>query len=293
MRSVLVLRRGGLGDTLLVLPTLRALRRAFPDARLAVAGVSEFVDVLRHHGAADEALSSESLATWRLGSPSDGPVRARLRRHDLVVGDDPALASLAGAGTEVRSFDVVPRSIEPFGLQLARRVGLAPLWPADAWLAPPRGSPVDGAITLAPGSGGRDKCWPRERWLALASHLDARGEQLDVVVGPSEVERDDPRRWPWPAPVRFVAGASVVELAGHLRAARVHVGNDSGTTHLAACLGVPTVALFGPTDPRVWAPPGPHVVVCTGAAGLATIEPSRVANLVADASAVHGRGIGP
>ncbi|HSW50494.1 MAG TPA: glycosyltransferase family 9 protein, partial [Bryobacteraceae bacterium] len=51
------------------------------------------------------------------------------------------------------------------------------------------------------------------------------------------------------------------ELACRLAQARLYIGNDSGITHLAAASGVPVLALFGPTDPAVWAPRGPNVRV--------------------------------
>ena len=87
---------------------------------------------------------------------------------------------------------------------------------------------------------------------------------LHVVVGPVEIERDDPRRWPWPRAVELVVEPDSAALAARLERASAFVGNDSGTTHLAAMLGVPVVALFGPGDPRVWAPPGDHVSVVRG-----------------------------
>jgi ADP-heptose:LPS heptosyltransferase len=119
-------------------------------------------------------------------------------------------------------------------------------------------------VVLAPGSGGRAKCWPRPHWLQLAGALAARGERLEVLVGPAELERDDPRRWPWPAPVAAVVEPDLVPVAERLRQARAFVGNDSGTSHLAALLGVPTVAIFGPSDPAVFAPLGPRVRVLGG-----------------------------
>ena len=65
--TVLVIRRGGLGDTLLMLPMLAALRRAHPGAALHFAGVHEFAAVLQHFAAVDRALSSETLQLWALG----------------------------------------------------------------------------------------------------------------------------------------------------------------------------------------------------------------------------------
>jgi ADP-heptose:LPS heptosyltransferase len=73
-----------------------------------------------------------------------------------------------------------------------------------------------------------------------------------------------PVRWcagpeePLPGAVRI---ADLYELACWLATARIYIGNDSGITHLAAAVGTPVVALFGPTDPRIWAPRGPHVRV--------------------------------
>ena len=62
------------------------------------------------------------------------------------------------------------------------------------------------------------------------------------------------------------------------------VGNDSGTTHLAAMLGAPTVALFGPTDPAVWAPTGPRVRVLGGG------DPTAVVDVAAVGAAVLALG---
>lgn len=99
---------------------------------------------------------------------------------------------------------------------------------------------------IHPFSGSPKKCWPLDRFQELASRL--------------------------PMPVRWCAGPEeqlpdavriddLYELACWLATARVYIGNDSGTTHLAAAVGTPVVALFGPTDPRVWAPRGPSVRV--------------------------------
>ncbi|MBM4060407.1 MAG: glycosyltransferase family 9 protein [Planctomycetes bacterium] len=261
MASVLVLRRGGLGDTLLLAPLLRALRRCWPGARLCLAGVREFAEVLAAFGCADEAWSSEDLATWALGgdAAAGAAARARLCRFAHVYADA-GLPAFPGSPATT-TFD--PRRHVPgvpFGLQLARQVGLEPDWPGDAQLAPARLARPLAPIALAPGSGGRTKCWPRARWLELAALLGPRAP-LQVVVGPTELEADDPRRWPWPDGTQFLCGRTALQLAQALAAAGSYVGNDSGTTHLAAMLGVPAVALFGPSDPAVWAPVGAHVRV--------------------------------
>lgn len=125
-----------------------------------------------------------------------------------------------------------------------------------------------GPIVVHPGSGGEDKCWPVECFEALLEGLRGRGLSVLPVLGEAEVER-----WPAERLERWVGvhdaalPRSVGELHGLLTGARAYVGNDAGPTHLAAQLGLPTLALFGPTDPRVWSPRGP------GASVLAPQEP--------------------
>ncbi len=248
MDRVLLIRRGGLGDTLLTAPLLRALRRARPDASLHLAGTREYCDVLARYGLVDEALSAEDLWLWQ-------PERARaaLARYALVIGDE---VSQVDRPLHVARVD----SGVPFGLQLARQAGFEPRWPEDASLGEPRPAASDVCV-LAPGSGGARKCWPRASWLQLCGELQSAGRRVEVVVGPVEVERDDPRGWSWPDGVSFVVEATPCGLAARLQEAGRFYGNDSGVTHLAAALGVPTTAVFVTTDPGVWAPVGLHVRV--------------------------------
>lgn len=256
---VLLVRRGGLGDTLLMAPVLRALARAHPGAAIDFAGNSEFGAVLAHWGLAARVFSSEDCQRSRWGSDGAGSPGERWRRYRAILSDDPAFEALARPTCQVACFDPRPRDAQPLPLQIARQVGLALLWPQDARCGTWRPEP-GGAVVLAPGSGGRAKCWPSVRWLELAAGLAAFG-RVAVVVGPVEVERDDPRTWPWPVPVSFLVHEAVVVLGGDLARAQAFVGNDSGTTHLAAMTGLPTVALFGPSDPAVFAPNGPRVEV--------------------------------
>jgi heptosyltransferase III len=250
-KDILVLRRGALGDTLLTAPLVRALRREAPASRVTLAGVAEHADVLAAVGVVDRAVSSEVVG--------GGSSAARKR----LVGFDWVIADVPGLGDEELRPHVVAVDV-PFGLQLARQIGLEPHWPEDAWFVPAAGGGAgrgDGPVLLAPGSGGAAKRWPASSFVSLAERLAGRAWSVHVLVGPVELERDDPRAWPWPPGVAFVVEPAVVNLLPRLASASAFVGNDSGTTHLAAMLGVPTVALFGPSDDRVWAPVGPRVDV--------------------------------
>jgi ADP-heptose:LPS heptosyltransferase len=97
------------------------------------------------------------------------------------------------------------------------------------------------------------------------------------------LERRMPVEW-CAGPQDELAGArrfdDLYELACWLASARVYIGNDSGPAHLAAAVGTPVVALFGPSDPAVWAPRGPRVAIASAPA-LDAITVEHVASLVA------------
>jgi len=117
-------------------------------------------------------------------------------------------------------------------------------------------------IIIHPGSGGRAQCWPVARFVELVESMPP----VDVtwMLGPAESGSDE----------RFtllhqraggdeslVVERDLLEAAGHMASSDLYVGNDAGTTHLAAAMGVPAIAIFAPTDPRLWRPLGNHVIV--------------------------------
>ncbi len=124
----------------------------------------------------------------------------------------------------------------------------------------PGGAPL---ALLAPGAAfGPTKRWPASRFAALADILADRGVLSGIVVGPGE-ERlgEDISRRARHRPVVLGADLDPVELAALLRYARVVVANDSGPMHLAAAVGTPVVAFFGPTDPGRTAPMGAPALI--------------------------------
>jgi heptosyltransferase-2 len=112
-------------------------------------------------------------------------------------------------------------------------------------------------VALAPGAVGRGKRWSTARYAEVARTLAAKGISVWVLGGPNEtvLARE----------IVAAGGARVKDLTGNdlrdaivaLKAADAAVTNDSGLMHIAAALGTPTVALFGPTNPRLWAPLNP------------------------------------
>lgn len=126
------------------------------------------------------------------------------------------------------------------------------------------------AVVIHPFSGGRAKNWPLSRFEQLALEI---GMPVEWTAGPEE-ELVGARRF-----------ENLRELADWIAGAPVYIGNDSGITHLAAATGVPTIALFGATDSRVWAPRGANVRVIerNGMEAIAVVDVKRELLTILDA----------
>jgi glycosyl transferase family 9 (putative heptosyltransferase) len=284
----LVVHPGALGDVLLAGPALWHLRSLGFHTTLAV--TSWLVELFRASGLVDDARDLEGLALHRLFvEPADPGTFGALASFDALVcwlgaGDSAFRANLAqlgrptvvaraaplpGAGRHVsRHLVETLASLGPLsnGLSSARfRVTEADRAMAVAWLAARAIGPAE-AVVLQPGAGSGAKVWPG--FAALARRLRDAGLPLVALAGPADrsvvegllgagvlAENRLVRDWPLP------------EIAALFLLARAAVGNDSGPTHLAAAVGCPTVALFGPTDPAVWAPVGSCVRAIAGRPG--------------------------
>lgn len=271
MEKILVLRGGALGDFIVTLPALAALRRHWPSARIELAGNPTAAALAHARGLVDAVHSQhegrwaqlygreplrEAFAAWldsfdavlSYWPDPEGEIAARFPRH--VAQRFHSAAALPTAAPAAAHFNAPLAHLGvPVG-ELFHR--LAPRIP------PPDDFPR-GTIALHPGSGSPTKNWPLENWRALIDALDA---PLLLVLG--EVERRAWDRMPLPAHVRTLVQPPLETLVAQLSACRGYVGHDSGVSHLAAACGVPSVLLFGPTDSRIWAPPAPQVRVLQG-----------------------------
>jgi heptosyltransferase-2 len=194
-------------------------------------------------------------ARWTLGSRGEG---ARLllskscmvdRGKHQVFDNDAILETLGLPAVEASWRPALPLELAGEGEEALSEVGIS-------------GGPVVG---LAPATArDRAKRWPASRFGRLAAALAARGLQPIVVLGPgeeslaSELCEASDRRLPVVGPRLDVAG-----LAGVISGLTMLVCNDSGPMHLAAVFGIPTVAIFGPSEPSRTAPLGDgHEVLC-------------------------------
>ncbi len=300
-RRSLVIHPGALGDVLLALPALAHLGQLLPDGVRVAATTAGPRALLDGSPYAEATRSFDDLGLHRLFvAEPDRAALATLAAFDVVVSwfgaHDPTYrAHLASLGPRVVVARAVPPRESPRHASRHLLETLAPLGPlpptlpavrlsvgeaerrgATDWLAE-RGLARGVAVVLHPGAGSPAKVWPH--YAPLARRLEAAGQPVVVVTGPAE-SATAPRI---AAEARLPEGRLAVDwplrrLAALLEAARAFVGNDSGPSHLAAAVGCPTLALFGPTDAAVWAPLGAAVRVLAAAAGWAPLTPERVAD---------------
>jgi hypothetical protein len=143
-------------------------------------------------------------------------------------------------------------------------------------------------IALHPGAGGRDKVWPPQRFAALGRALARGSNKLLIIQGPAD---EDVVKEVCAGldgiPHLVVQDVPIKQLAALLSHASLFVGNDSGVSHLAAALGVLTLALFGPTDPEVWAPRGKRAFYLKKGGSIDTIEKEDVLTFLQKRMKLH------
>jgi ADP-heptose:LPS heptosyltransferase len=281
MRKILVLRGGALGDFIVTLPALAALRAHWPAARIEFSGNATAAALARERGLLD-AVHSQHEARWS-ALFADAPLPAEfaswLSGFDLVLSywpdPDGALARHLPlhAGqvflTHAAHPTIAPAAAHYF--EPLRQFSIAP--PADGWCYPlSRHRPDGNAVAIHPGSGSPRKNWPLDRWCALLASLP---DPVLLVLG--EAERDTASAFrSIRARLEPAVNLPLEQLVAQLSRCRLFVGHDSGVSHLAAACGVPSVLLFGPTDPALWAPPAAHVRVIREDAGLTAITTEMV-----------------
>lgn len=253
----LIIRPGAIGDLILTLPAIEAVAGHYTEVWVA----SPNVPLVRCADAV-HSIASTGLDRLEIAGPhACAELVERLRSFDSIV-------SWYGAGRP--QFRDVTEALDlpfhflaplpvPEGLHAAdyylEQVRPLALRSVRAEPRIPCAARRRRAAVIHPFSGSSRKNWPLERFRELARRLEPL-LPVEWCAGPEE-ELAEAHRFD-----------DLSELACWLAGASLYIGNDSGVTHLAAAAGAPVVALFGPTDPRTWAPRGARVgIVRTRQAG--------------------------
>lgn len=307
---ILVIRGGAIGDFVLTLPAIRALRKSLPTCRVEILGYRHIADIALHGGPEPGTTYADAVRSIEYG-----PLAAFFARGGNLAKDlceyfagfqqivswlfDPDgifAANLQRAG--VKNFLGVHSKLtdgEHASAQLARgleRMAVlcddpaTRLFPntassdaASAWLAE-RNAQKDARpfVAIHPGSGSLRKNWPAGNWQRLADRIAGAGSRLLLIGG----EADN-------AVLASLSTALAVHqplvarnlplptLAALLAKCAAHFGHDTGVSHIAAATGIPCTLLFGPTDPATWAPLGENVRIIRAPAGnLSALAPQAV-----------------
>ena len=280
-KEALIWHEGALGDILLSLPSIRCIKKA--GHRILLVSRGPQGRLLLDSGEVDHVSDCGSvrwtgLFTGERVSGLDRMPRIYCFARRPHQGAAKALAALYRNVTVIRCSPVPETSLAWSELEqtagscpdVASQELFAPLRLGDARVSE-RGRAV---VAVHPGSGGSRKCWPWERYeqviRALSSGFPVRWL---FITGPAESGQLKDRIRALASGLggdraRVVEGEPLVRLAAELGSALLYIGNDSGITHLAAWLGVTTIAVFGPTSDAVWAPPLPWVHTISPAGGL-------------------------
>jgi heptosyltransferase-3 len=288
---ILLVRPGALGDVILTLPVVQALHKQSAEATIEMIGNPAVLRLLCGRSSVRAVWSFDALSIEPMFQPNMLPtpdLSDRFGAYDVIINYvGPAHAVFTRSLSRVARGQVIdcdarpsrhmPMHMSEFLQQPLQALGVpscsdpprlgltaedrqrAASWWAEEKLG------LEGTVALHLGSGSPAKNWPAERFAAVARRLIAGGNQVLLVGGPADsapisiVQRE----------LQGMAFTQAIDLplslvAAILERCTAYVGNDSGISHLAAAVGVPVVAIFGPTDPGVWAPRGKAVTVLQG-----------------------------
>lgn len=299
MSTLLLWRLGALGDTLLLMPAMAALRAAFPTHSIVAAGQTTALAPAVWSNVVDRVLDATASSLSPLATGNALPPGALPEDIDLAIVWSAHRAAmrrgLSHAGARrVIAAPALPSSPKPMAKHYLDT--LAPLGVAPAPFelrVPPAAIEATAllwreithdrhdVIMLHAGAGSALKTWPLAHYLALANELRAGGATVVWTAGPADATvrtaLEQASEIGATMPVLDIAG-----LAAILVRAAVVVSGDSGVAHLAALLGTRAVTLFGPTDDVTWAPPGRASTVlrlalpCSPCGDIARGCPSRI-----------------
>jgi len=302
LRRILVIRGGAIGDFILTLPAIRLLREAFPAAHLEILGYQHIVRLAVLSGYANAMRSIEygPLAGFFVPGGELAPELIEyfagsqqvvsylfdpdeIFAHNLQrAGVQNLIAASPKITNDEHAAQQLARPLEQLGLCLDDR---APR------ILPNELRKVDhNLIAIHPGSGSERKNWPLERFMALAALLLERPQTRLLLIG-GEADESSFEALQRNLPndrIELARNLPLADLARRVRDCAWFLGHDTGISHLAAAVGTPSVLLFGPTDPAIWAPQNPQVrIVRAPCLTMLGIEQSAVMAAARDLTAMY------
>ncbi|MEK6622796.1 MAG: glycosyltransferase family 9 protein [Planctomycetota bacterium] len=274
---------------IVTLPTFGAIRHYFPDAHIEIMGYTTLLEITKGRFYADAVSRfdhADNIPLFVDNAQLPPSLIKKFEGVDLIfsfVSDKEQVFArnlrktgvkhiihrepLPACSESIHIIDYLLKSLDSLGITYPNIMPKVFLNNEDLCFGEKfiKDAAVDSSkplIAIHPGSGSRQKCWPVERFAALMSRLSRNMDaQFLVTSGPADDKIiEELRKKPGNT---FITANQLPlpHLAAIIAKCRLFIGNDSGVTHLAAATGTPTIALFGPTDPRIWGPRGEKVTI--------------------------------
>ena len=280
VHSILVIRPGGIGDAVLLLPMLHELALLHPDVQ---------IDVLAENRNAEVFGWSPAVSTiFKYDRPKDF-LKLFQQDYDLIIDTEQwyRLSAVVtrllsaprsiGFATNTRSrlfTDSRPYHQERYEAEMFLEL-LEPLrngisettWPQNEVLVLPRSGfkPKKPYVVIFPGASVSTKQWPAERYAEVARYCEDSGFEIVVVGGKTDIHSGEVVSRTLKHCHNLVGKTGLTESATIVADATLMISGDSGLLHIAQLLKTPTVAIFGPSNTKKWSQAGEkHIVVTAG-----------------------------
>lgn len=298
--KILVIRGGAIGDFILTLPAIAALRQQFPGAFLEVLGYPHIVQLAVAGGLVDRVQSIEARALagfFAHGGALSEDLVDYFSEFDLIVSylyDPDQIFRTNISRCTTAQFIAGPHRPDEREQFPAAKVFLQPLERLAIFDADPVprlaiiSQPALNQLALHPGSGGEKNNWPEQKWAELLQEL-INSSKFDLLLVGGEAEGERLQRLAAalpPARTRVAQSLPLADLAKQLTRCSAYIGQDSGISHLAAALGLQGLLLWGESAETVWRPPSPRMTVLRHPAGLGELEVGAVISALRELSVV-------
>jgi ADP-heptose:LPS heptosyltransferase len=289
---ILIVHQGALGDLILALPAIKALRHALQPARMAMLGHPWTLALVHGRPYADAIMDinrGDMAPLFQENAPLPATLKGYLGHFDgaFCFSRSETLAhNLRRAGIRqvftlpcfpdtgmhvidhhllsLKSLDIPSTSASPMIYLREEEQREARKFLHNQGWDPAR------IVALHPGAGSRKKAWPAARFAAVARALASQSFKILIIEGAADAAAaQEVVSGLGNIPHLLIRDLSITRLAALLSLASLFIGNDSGISHMAAALKVPSIAIFGPTDPYVWAPRGDRTFWLQGQAACA------------------------
>jgi ADP-heptose:LPS heptosyltransferase len=283
---ILVIRTGAIGDTIVMSVVFQALKQHYPQAYIEALGSVERLQLINTSSLINNITSldlSDFTTLFVKNAQLPQHLVTYFQSFDIIL-----LYSFDPEGiftknlckiyaNQVYRFDPFPPEgadihITTYLLKTLEVLGVyeTQIFPEIAipktesqFSSSKRHRPKEARIAIHPGSGSPEKNWDVANFTELCFRVvHAYHAKVVLIAGPAEKESTQIITSKIPdSSLIFLQNMPLPTIAEELRRCHVYVGNDSGISHLAAAVGIPTIAIFGPSNPHVWRPLGKHVVV--------------------------------